>query len=151
MTKRKIKMPDDYMDAIEPFDYGELKDFSLSYLPGFLADKYDVPAEECEARVQTRCRSSALDAMRDTVTGYESCIPLHENVTVRCPRVKYALLPVWLLTTKWKDQNYLFAMNGQTGKLVGNLPISPARFCAWFGGIFAASAVVMSLIRFVFL
>ena len=145
------KMPDEYMDAIEPFDYGELKDFSLSYLPGFLADKYDVPPEECKSRVEARCRSSALDAMRDTVIGYESCIPLHENVAVHCPQVKYALLPVWLLTTKWNDQNYLFAMNGQTGKLVGNLPISWTRFFAWFSGIFAVSAAVMSLIRFVFL
>jgi len=145
------KMPDAHMDAIEPFDYQELKPFSLSYLPGFLADKYDVSAEECTPRVENRCRSTAVSAMRDTVVGYESCVPMHENVEVRCSDVKYALLPVWLLATRWKDQNYLFAMNGQTGKLIGDLPISWARFWAYFGGIFAASAAVMSLIRFVFL
>ncbi len=145
------KMPDSYMDAIEPFDYGELKPFSLSYLPGFLADKYDVPAEECTPRVESRCRNSALDAMRSTVVGYESCIPVREDVSVRCSEVEYALLPVWLLSTKWKDQTYLFAMNGQTGKLIGNLPVSWTRFWMWFGGIFAASAAVMSLIRFLIL
>ena len=145
------KMPDSHMDAIEPFDYAELKPFSLSYLPGFLADKYDVTAQECEPRAKERCRSSAVDAMRSTVIGYESCIPIREEVAVQCSDVRYALLPVWLLSTKWKDQNYLFAMNGQTGKFIGDLPISWARFWAWFGGIFAASAAVMSLIRFVFL
>ena len=145
------KMPDEYMDSIEPFVYEDLKPFSLSYLPGFLADKYDVSAEECAPRVEARCRSSALDAMRDTVVGYESCIPLREDVTVHCGNVKYALMPVWLLSTKWKDQNYLFAMNGQTGKLVGDLPISWERFFGWFGGIFAASAAVLGLIRFLFL
>ena len=41
------KMPDDYMDALEPFDYGELKEFSTAYLPGFFADIPDVSIEEC--------------------------------------------------------------------------------------------------------
>lgn len=145
------KMPDSYMDAIEPFDFGELKPFSLSYLPGFLADKYDVPAEECFSRVETRCRSTALDSMRSTVIGYESCIPMREDVSLSCGEVEYALLPVWLLSTKWKDQNYLFAMNGQTGRLVGNLPVSREQLVKWFGIIFAASAAVMSLIRFLIL
>lgn len=35
---------------------------------------------------------------------------------------KYALYPVWLLTVKHKNKDYLFAMNGQTGKFVGNIP-----------------------------
>jgi len=145
------KMPDDYMDAVEPYDYADMKPFSLSYLPGFLADKYDVPAEECAPRVESRCRSTALDALRDTVIGYESCLPVREDVSVNCSEPAYALLPVWLLSTKWKDENYLFAMNGQTGKLVGDLPISRERLLAWFGGIFAAAAAVMSLIRFLIL
>lgn len=44
------KMPDDHMDAIEPFDYKELKPFSTAYLPGFLADKYDVSVQDCADR-----------------------------------------------------------------------------------------------------
>ena len=145
------KMPDAHMDAIEPFDYSELKPFSLSYLPGFLADKYDVSSDQCAARVEERCRNSALDAMSDTIVGYESCMPLREDVQVQCEDTEYALLPVWLLSTRWKDKTYLFAMNGQTGKLIGDLPISWTRFWAWFGGIFAASAVVLGLVRFLFL
>ena len=116
---------------------------------GWVKMSGDVSAEECAPRAKERCRSSAVNAMRSTVVGYESCIPVREDVTVHCEQVRYALLPVWLLATRWKDQNYLFAMNGQTGKLIGDLPISWARFWVWFGGIFAASAAVMSLIRFV--
>ena len=41
------KMPDDHMDSIEPYDYQELKPFSTAYLPGFLADKFDVTVEQC--------------------------------------------------------------------------------------------------------
>ena len=89
--------------------------------------------------------------MRSTVIDYESCIPMREDVSLSCGEVEYALLPVWLLSTKWKDQIYLFAINGQTGRLVGDLPVSRQRLIAWFGGIFAASAAVMSLIWFLFL
>ena len=37
------------------------------------------------------------------------------------------MLPVWLLSTKWEGQNFLFAMNGQTGKMIGNLPIAKGK------------------------
>ena len=40
--------------------------------------------------------------------------------------------------SKYKGKDYLFAMNGQTGKMIGNLPISIPKVIAWLGGIFAA-------------
>ena len=52
--------------------------------------------------------------------------------------MRYAFLPVWVLNTKYKDQNYLFTMNGQTGKLVGDLPVSKGKFFGTFIGIAAA-------------
>ena len=127
------KMPDDYMDSIEPFDYSALKSFSTAYLPGFLADQYDVSIEDSQARANTRCENTRVDAMRGTVVGYDGCFVENQDVKLRRGKVHYVLLPVWLLSTKWKDKNYLFAMNGQTGKLVGDLPASWGRFGAPFG------------------
>ena len=137
------KMPDDYMDSIEPFDYKELKRFSTAYLPGFLADKYDVSVEDCHERADTRCEGSLVAALGDTVTGYDSCVPVSHDVKLRRGKVHYALLPVWLLCTKWQGKNYLFAMNGQTGKLVGDLPTSAGKFWGTFAAI---SAVLTALI-----
>ena len=37
---------------------------------------------------------------------------------------EYVMLPVWLLYTSYHGKDYLFAMNGQTGKMVGDLPLS---------------------------
>lgn len=135
------KMPDAHMDAIEPFNYEELKPFSLGYLPGFLADKYDVGAEDCAKRADERCRNSAIEAMADTVTGYETRTVQQANVQLRRENAKYALMPVWLLNTKWQDRNYLFAMNGQTGKLIGDLPVSKGKLAAWFIGLFTVLAL----------
>ena len=118
------KMPDDLMDSIEPFDYDEIKGFSLVYLPGFLADKYDESAEDCAARADERCRNSAIGAMRASVFGYQTVVPIRERVYLRRGDVAYALLPVWLLTTQWRGKTYMFAMNGESGKMIGDLPIN---------------------------
>ena len=139
-----IRMPDDHMDSIEPYDYADLKTFSTAYLPGFLADKYDVSAEDSAARADERCENSALSALAGTVTGYETCIPRAHNVRLRRGKVHYALLPVWLLNTKWNGQDFLFAMNGQTGKLVGDLPVDKKRFWTTFAAIALSVAVVVA-------
>ena len=139
------KMPDEHMDSIEPFDYRELTDFSLSYLPGYLADKYDVSAGESAPRADERCRTSLEAMLRADVRGYESVIPAGSSVYLRRGDVKYAMLPVWMLNTKWNGGNYLFAMNGQTGKIVGDLPVSKGKYWGTFAAVFA---VVMALLTF---
>ena len=136
------KMPDGHMDAIEPFDYEKLEPFSMAYLPGFLADKYDQDSEVCAQRAQERCRNSAVAAMESTVTGYNGSTVEHADVQVNQRNVHYALLPVWMLSTKWQDKNYLFAMNGQTGKLVGDLPVSKGRTALLFAGLFVILAAI---------
>ena len=136
------KMPDDHMDSIEPYDYQELKPFSTAYLPGFLADKFDVTVEQCRQRADQRCEGTLSATLRDTVTGYHTCTLIHDSVNLKRGKVHYALMPVWMLNTKWKGKDFLFAMNGQTGKLVGDLPVSWGRF--W--GLFAAIAVPLSVL-----
>ena len=139
------KMPDDYMDSIEPFNYNELKRFSAAYLPGFMADKYDVESEDAAERANLRCRNTLEAALASTVIGYETVIPTGGNIRLHKGKVHYALLPVWLLSTKWNDKNYLFAMNGQTGKLVGDLPMDKRSFWTWFLGIGVGVGAVLSL------
>ena len=140
------KMPDAHMDAIEPFDYGELKPFSASYLPGFLAERYDVDADECERRADRRAANTTEDLVRATVSGYSSCSTVSRNIEMMRGEVKYALMPVWLLATRWNGQSFLFAMNGQTGRLIGDLPSSPALYWSWFARIALPIAAVAGLV-----
>lgn len=143
------KMPDAHMDSIEPFDYADLKPFSTAYLPGFLAEKYDVSAEESAKRADRRCSESVLTAMANTITdGYTSCIRREEHITLKRGRVQYALMPVWLLSTKWQGKDFLFAMNGQTGRLVGDLPMSWGSFWLSFAKIALPVAAVLAFMLF---
>ena len=120
------KMDNDYMDSIEPYDYGEMVPFSTGYLPGFYADKYDETVEDCSGRADARAEATLVESLRASVQGYEMVSQKSIFVNLKRGEVKYALLPVWLLNTSWKGEKYVFAMNGQTGKFVGHLPTDKA-------------------------
>ena len=139
------KMPDDHMDSIEPYDYEELNNFSTAYLPGFLADKYDVSVEESRKRADARCEGTLVSALRASVTGYDTCVRLAGEANLKRGKVHYALMPVWMLNTKWQGKDYLFAMNAQTGKMVGDLPISWGKFWGMFAGIGAGLSLIGSI------
>ena len=140
------KMPDDYMDSLEPFRYDAMVPFSTAYLPGFFADIPDVSIEECSLRAELRATNTAVESMSRQVSGYETCIPTRKDAQLRRGKVRCALLPVWLLSTQWEGQNFLFAMNGQTGKMVSDLPVSKKRYWAWWGGLTAGITAALAVI-----
>lgn len=115
-------MPDDLMESIEPFDASKAVPFQTAYLSGYLADKYDVESDQNSERVNERVKNSIMDALASTTGGYSSITFKNGSVNLNNAKVKYALFPVWLLSTTYQGQNYLFCMNGQTGKMVGDLP-----------------------------
>ena len=116
------KMPDDLMESVEPFDLSQAVDFNTAYLAGYLADKYDVTVEQSMNRANERIRTSAGDALEETVKGYSFIDSRIVNMNITNGFYKYALYPVWILNTSWNGNKYTFAMNGQSGKFVGNLP-----------------------------
>ena len=132
------KMADDLMESIEPFNCGEAVDFQTAYLAGYLADKYDVTAEESIDRANERVKKSTEQAFAETVIGYDTVVAENTSVQFHGGKAKYALYPVWLLNTTWNGNKYTFAMNGQTGKLVGDLPVDRGAYWRWFGGLAAA-------------
>ncbi len=142
------KMADDYMDSMEPYDYSALVPFSTAYLPGFLADRYDVSAQENAQRADERCRSTVLDTLRMDALGYQTLTTREANVQIQRRKVRYALLPVWTLHTKWQGKDYLFMMNGQTGKMVGDLPVDTKKFWLYFASIAAGSGLLFWLLGF---
>lgn len=141
------KMDNTVMESIEPFDYTQLVDFDTAYLSGFLADKYDVEAQQGQERIKQRVSRTMDDLLQNTLMGYASVVPASRNLHVTHGRAKYVLLPVWMLTTRYRSKSYIFAMNGQTGKMTGTFPICPKRSAAWFTGICLGAAAVAALVQ----
>ena len=118
-------------------------------MAGYLADKYDVTAEQSMERANSRIKNSTESILRSTISPtYTSLIKESGNVRIENGKAKYALYPVWVLTTKWQGKNYLFAMNGQTGKFVGELPLDKKAYWKYWGmfsGIFAVITFAISM------
>ena len=65
----------------------------------------------------------------------------------RAPKIHgahhYALYPVWLLNTTYNGKKYTFVMNGQTGKMVGNIPIDTKKIILYSIAIFVVCFLVL--------
>lgn len=134
------KMDDDMMDSIEPYDYKELKPFTNAYMTGYLADQYDVSAKDNAKRAIARAKESTKNALFNDVKGYDTVTPRRENIRVQQGKAYYAMMPVWMLTTSYNGKDYKFAMNGQSGKPAGELPMDKGKF--WLTLLIVALAFV---------
>ena len=131
------KMPDDLMESIEPFIFSAAVDLQTAYLPGHLADRYDVDAEQSIERANERVKRSTEEVFASTVHGYQTVVTESSNIRLHGGKAKYALYPVWILNTTWQGKKYTFAMNGQTGKFVGDLPVDKSAAAKWTLGLSA--------------
>lgn len=115
---------------VEPFDTKDNKSYKPEYLAGFLAERYSVGLkdawEKAKEFIRSRLRSAIeskimRDHNADHVRSYKGDTAF-SNITY-----KYLMLPVWLSCFSYKDKTYQFIVNGQSGKVGGDYPISPWR------------------------
>ncbi len=142
------KMANDLMESLEPYDLSDAVNFETAYLAGYFADRYDVTSAESLERANERIRQSIIDEFEKTTIGYLGTCCTSCNFELLKSSAKYALFPVWLLTTTYKNKNYTFAMNGQTGKFVGDLPMDISAFWRWFFAVFGIVFAIVFLISF---
>ena len=143
------KMDDALMESIEPFDISDAVPFKTAYLPGYMADKYDVDAGESIDRANQRIKQSTEDAFRSTVMGYTTVTAVDSNIRLQNGKARYALYPVWILNTDWNGQKFTFAINGQTGKIAGDLPMDKGAFWKYLIGVTGAVTALAFAISYV--
>ena len=142
-------LDDKLMGAIEPFDYTKLTKFNPAYMAGFYAEEYDesaeVKIEDAKERSKTCVSGEAMAQagpfMEKVVTNYS---PTYQNV-----ESKYAMLPVWLFNVDYKGEIHQFAVNGETGKIAGKLPISKLKVALAAGGGFVGTQVIALIVRLI--
>lgn len=142
------KMNDAMMDRLEPYQYPDLKPFAMPYLAGFLADRGSYSASEVFNRAKRRASAYMEQQLRESISGYSSVTYNSKQMNPECQKAHYALLPVWMVCYDYRQSEHIFAMNGQTGKIVGKPPLSKGRIAAWFGGISAGLFLALRIITF---
>lgn len=136
------KMPDDAMDKLEPFNYNELTAFSMPYLSGYLSERYNYTADQIQERATRRADKYITDIAMSTITGYSSVNIIHNDITMRPTGSQYALFPVWVLNYRFNKKNFQFMLNGQTGKIVADRPISGKKAFGFGAGIFIVTLII---------
>lgn len=131
------------LKGIFPYEFGAMEKFHMGYLSGFQAEKRDIDKESLSAEIRQEIQKYAEKRMRDTITGHNSFSVESQNHTIAEEKFQYTLLPVWVLTYRQGNQIYYFAMNGQTGEVVGKLPVDKKKLFGLAAVIFAAVFAVV--------
>jgi DNA-directed RNA polymerase subunit RPC12/RpoP len=145
------RFDNDMMNSIEPFDYSKLIDYNHAYLSGFLAEKYDVDKEAAFSDAKLRTINSTKSEMLDSVKGYATRTITSSNIEPVVKGTEYVLLPVWMVNVKYNNKFYLFAMNGESGRFIGNIPLDKKKAVLYTILTFIISfiaCVIMSYIAF---
>ncbi len=140
------KMDADTMESLEPYDLSKAVDYDAAYFSGYLADRYDVEEKDAQPRANERVQNTFRQKMEEQVTGYDSHTKTAENINLMDAKAEYAMLPVWMMSSKYEGKTYTFGINGQSGKMVGALPVDMGKFYAYL----AATTVIAMLIMQIF-
>lgn len=140
------KMPDDLMDKLEPYNYSEFQEFKIPYLSGYLAEKYSYNNSEIYDRVKARVDDYIESYTRAQIRGYSTVAVNNKRIVVKKKKAEYVLLPVWMLNYNYNGKIYTFAMNGQTGKLVGKPPIDKKKVFLWSMLIAVIAFIIVSVV-----
>ena len=133
------KLDNSLAEALDPFDMSGLQKFEPKLLSGFYADKYDVPSREAAPRLHKKISDAVNRDILDS-TNCDTVIREIEQYSVDA--IEYALMPVWFMTFWYKKKLYTVLVNGQTGKVVGNIPVRRDRM----GYCFAISATILCML-----
>ena len=138
------------LEGILPYPMDAYRDFSMPYLLGYAAKKKDMEREALQIEVRDRMHSYATTLLGNTVRGYGMVDTPSVGINIKACHWEYSLFPVWILTyrkkRRKKDKVYTYAMNGNTGKIYGELPVSIPKLLALGGAVFGALTLIFTLI-----
>lgn len=133
------------VEGVLPYEMNRLKPFAMGFLSGFQAERRDMEEASFDQEVKEEVKQFAVNTLKTSISSYDSVQVKNQSVSFIDERWEYALLPVWSLTYREeaKDEVYYFAVNGQTGKVCGQLPIDRKKLILLFAEIFFPVLLVM--------
>ncbi|MDD6202745.1 MAG: hypothetical protein PUB13_07380 [Lachnospiraceae bacterium] len=141
------EMPDDVMDLMEPYDYQALTAFQEKYMSGFNSEVYNFSSEEMEKRAKKKTRNDATSLLHDTLKGYTTLTQVDEQISLNLTKTNYALLPVWVYKFRYRENVYDFYVNGQTGKVIGQTPVSYPKVAGYSTTVFGITMAIGLILK----
>lgn len=142
-----VAMPDQVMDFMEPYNYSELQEFHPEYLSGFYAEKYNMPADLIKSRAKNKMQEDVSQILKNSYSGYSYVSAQKNDVQIRREDCRFGLLPVWKYLYKYKEKTYPFYVNGQNGKIVGEVPVSKKKVWAYTATLWAVLTILLGAVN----
>ena len=142
----ETRIRDDYMEAIEPFDYKDLIPYDYKYIPGFYADRYDLNSKNLEERARDRATAYLKSECIKSTSSYDRFDAVKDNSVVGNISSDYALLPVWFMSYRYLGKQYDFVINGQTGEVAGEPPVSLVKKIMVYALALGITAIVARIV-----
>lgn len=135
------------LEGVMPYPQGAHIDFDMAYLLGYFAKRRNADKEAFYTSVREKMTDCSRTLFRGTISGYTTVSTGDCDLTINKSDWSYTLMPVWTLTyTNKKGKKFLYAMNGYTGKIYGELPISWVKLLILCGSIFAGVFLTLFLL-----
>ena len=115
---------------IQPFQLSSLARYRPYFLAGWMAEEYSVEMEHAIAMTKQEFRKREEQEISRFVPG-DTFSSLRVQTEIEVNGSDLVLLPVHVLSYRYRDQVYRFLVNGQTGKVVGQKPYSGRRITAF--------------------
>ncbi len=109
--------------ALEPYNLNELVKYNPQYLSGFCAEKYSIDLNE-GFKLATEKIDSAIYGGIEGKINADTLRNLQVNIRYKNIKYKHLLLPVWMSAYTYKKKTYQYLVNGQTGEVQGQAPLS---------------------------
>ena len=133
------------VESVQPFDEQQLEPFSMAYLSGFQAEKRDIERAELESEVNADIQKFSEMLLLETTKSFSDVTKTSFNARIEDISWEYGLLPVWTMTYKYKGELYYYAMNGQSGKTCGKLPVDMKKLITVAGAVSVGLLAILSL------
>lgn len=108
------------------FGLDDLKPYTKEYLFGFQAENNSISLSDCWEEEQKEIREHLTRAITSSIAADE-VRNLHFSTDYQDVKYQYVLMPVWISTYTFKGKLYKVMINGQTGQIKGEAPLSAAR------------------------
>ncbi|MCI7242759.1 MAG: hypothetical protein MR549_02630 [Lachnobacterium sp.] len=142
---------DNISEQLAPYDVKGMKAFTPSFLSGFYADTADVAPSIYQGNAKTTAQAQTLQQIKNIpdFKSYDISASMGKNDSfhTETKEVDSTMFPVWFMSYRNKDRVAYITVNGQTGKLVADLPIDPKKYI--LGSIFLAMPIFLFLVAFI--
>ncbi len=141
------RMADDVMDLMEPYEYRALENFTEKYMSGYEGEVVNFGQDELEERAKQKARRDSEELLKDTINGYTTCVAVREDSSLVKAKAYFALLPVWVYRYRFRGEDYIYHVNGQTGKVIGKTPTDKGKAILYSGTVFALASIACVLVN----